>query len=245
MMARKKIFKATRSPRYLVVTACKPEDLDGVTLKVRDLHTIHQVMLDYSTRYIKAMDDEHQRCGEALDLHAMPGTATRSLENLIRIMFTAYLSAYASIMYYLKEAFDDDGRLWLERRRADAEALAALDRLRNMEIHHEPLHKLIGLRQRFLGASAPYSSIESREVHQHMSLLPEGIGFYPLALSELRQFESQPGLVEFLTYNSILELTHVCIHEIRDLINEAAQKAYLAPLERSLTCSICPPVEEA
>jgi len=237
-MSNHKTFKAKRKPKYLVLTKCEPEEIDNISLKVRDLHTILSLMMDQTREYVSSIEEEHRRCGTAIDLDAAVGESTRKLENLIRILFAAFLSAYASLIYYVKESITPDGNSWLEKRRGSSEALSALDRLRNMEVHHEPLHTLIGMRYRVLGAGALFSSLESRETHAHLQLWHEGIGFYPPPLAKTAHFKSQPGLVEFVTYNSILELAHVAIHEVVSLIEDAVAHQFITAPTEEVKCTM-------
>lgn len=224
-----------------MLTACKPEIIDGISLKLRDLHTIYSVMLDYTERYISTIEAEHRRCNTAIDLNAPIGLATRRLEDLIRIMLSAHLSSYESIIYYLKEAIGENSTAvdWLEMKRRTTEDLSAFDRLRNTDVHHEPLNTVIGMRYRLISQTPPYSSIDTREVHQHLELRHEGIGFAPWALEKLRQFASHPGLVDFITYESVLQLAHRSIHVIADLISEAVDADYLVYPKHLAACNIC------
>jgi hypothetical protein len=222
MSQRKKRFEPKRKPQYLVLTSCRPEEIDSASLKFRDLQVLYEIMCEHSARYVQAIEEEQARCGKALDLNAPVPASVRRLEDLIRTLFTSMLTNYESIIHYIRDAVrnDEESSALLADLLGKDEVLNSLERLRNMDVHHEALHTLIGTRYRILGASAAFSSIETREVHQHFQLQHEGVGFYPAALAKTRQFIRQPGLVEFVTYTSILQLAHSCVHAVANLLND-------------------------
>jgi hypothetical protein len=225
-------------PEYWVLTKCEPEEIDNISLKLRDLHTILSLMIDQTSTYISAIEEEHRRCSTAIDLESPVSENARQLENLIRILFSAHLSAHSSVIHYVKQSVTPEGNAWLRKRQRSREALTALDRLRNMDVHNEPLNTLIGMRYRILGPGKLFSSLDTKETHAHLPLGHEGVGFYPPPLSKRKQFESQPGLVEFVTYNSILELAHTAIHEVVDLINEAVALGFMQAPSREMKCEM-------
>lgn len=226
-MGTRKGFKAKRTPEYFVQTVWRPEDIDGISLKFRDLQVTYSIMTDYSRTFIETIEREHKREGHRLDSNAPLTDNARRFQDLIRIMFSAHLSTYEAILYYTRNCMSDEGRRWLKNLQLTDEALSAFDRLRNRDVHHEPMHTLIGTRYRILGAEPPFSSLDTREIHLHHHLAHEGIGFYPPPVVATRQFCKHPGLVEFVTYESILQLAHRLIHRVGDLLNEAKRLGYL------------------
>ena len=238
-MSRKK-FHTRLTPEYEVMTVCRPENIDGISLKFRDLHTIYFIMVDYTEGYFRAVEDDHARCGPALDLEAPITPRARQLEDLIRIMFSAYLSSFGALTDYLEKAIaDDDGRTWLVKEMRTQSVLAGFRRLRNIDVHDESLHTLIGMRFRVLEHAAGfYSDVASRETHIHQPLAHEGIGFAPWTLQPLRKFKGSPGLVDMLTFESIVQLAHTGIEKIASLVNAALELGYLAGIPDRLQCAI-------
>ncbi len=240
-MARTK-FNAVRTPEYLVITACFPEDVSGIAQKLADLHLLYADMLRYSTRYIRLIEEEHRRCGSVLDLHAPVTENTRALENHVRVMFSAFLAAHSSLMDYLEAEVKKrgpDAVKWLEHTRDKSKALNSFNRLRNLELHDESLHTLIGMRYRILGPPLEVRiAIEAGETHIHWPLRHEGVGFTPWGLPDTAKFRAQQGLVEYLTYSSILELAHLDVHELVTLLETCEAKEYFVP-DRPLACGIC------
>jgi len=235
-------FKAKRTPEYAVITACVPENIGGIRQKFADLHLIYAIMQRYSITYIKLIEEEHRRCGEVLDLHAPVTENVRALENHIRVMFSAFLASHSSLMAYLRTVVDKQGveaAKWLAEIREKSEALNSFERLRNMDTHHEPLHTLIGMRYRILGAASEvHSAIETKETHIHWPLSHEGVGFCPWGLADTAQFATQPGLIEYVTFSSILQLAHSDIHELVGLLENCKSKG-LVVIDGRIVCGIC------
>jgi hypothetical protein len=169
----------------------------------------------------------------------------QALENLTRIMFSAFQSSYESLIYYLREALVDGAGKWLKKRRATTPLLDAFDRLRNMDVHHEPLHSLIGLRFKVFGVEAICSLTESGSGHAHWELGHEGIGFNLDALGKKPAFGGRPMLVKLLTDQPILALVHDCIHSVADLLNEAVSQEYVHLGTHSFKCNACSRTPEA
>lgn len=241
-MGKRKTFKARRTPQYAVTTSCHPEHIDGISLKFRDLHTVYHVMVDYTKRYVSIIEAEHKRCGTAIDLNDPPSRATRALEDLIRIMLSAHLSAYESIIYYMRESFRTNQSAvdWLDAMRASVAELSALERLRNMDVHHEPFNTMIGMRYRILSvAPGAYSDIHTKQLHAHFSLAHEGVGFAPWALGKTAQFSAHPGLVDLVTFESVTQLAHLTVHAIASLLNEAIAKGYCTATAPEFRCRLC------
>jgi hypothetical protein len=238
-MPRKK-FNARLKPQYKVITVCRPENIDGISLKFRDLHTIYFIMLDYTERYFRVVEEDHARCGTALDLEAPITPRARQLEDLIRIMFSAYLSNFSALTDYLrKDMANDTGKEWLNKEMRTQPVLAGFRRLRNIDVHDESLHTLIGMRFRVLEqATGLYSDIVTKETHIHEPLAHEGIGFFPWALSPLTEFKNHPGLVDTLTFESVVQLAHTGIETIASLVNAALEIGYLTGNSDPLQCAI-------
>jgi hypothetical protein len=238
-MSRHKRFKRHRKPEYFVLTVCRPESIDGITLKIRDLNVVYSIMLDYSLRYIETIEREHPRIEGRLDMNRPITESTRRLENLTRIMFATQLSTFDSILHYLRNAMPDAGRMWLEEQCKKDAALNAFGRLRNMDVHHEPMHTLIGMRYRILAHQSLHSDLETKETHLHQALSHEGIGFYPPPVAATRQFMEQPGLVDFVTFESILQLSHTVIHRVHGLVNEAVTLGHISNPLGPFECEAC------
>lgn len=222
------------------MTVCRPENIDGVSLKFRDLHTIYFIMFDYTERYFRAVEEDHARCGTALDLEAPITPRARHLEDLIRIMFSAYLSNFSALTDYLDKAMANDaGKEWLQKEIRTQPVLAGFRRLRNIDVHDESLHTVIGMRFRVLeDAAGLYSDIATRKTHIHTPLAHEGIGFFPWALSPLPKFKSHPGLVDTLTFESIVQLAHTGIETIASLVNAAVELGHLTVIPGRLQCGV-------
>jgi hypothetical protein len=238
-VGKRRAFKAQREPEYWVMTKWEPEDIDGISLKFRDLSVTYGIMLDYTKGFVEAVEREHVREGARLDMNAPISDNTRRYQDLVRIVFSAHLAAYASILYYLHETMDAAGRAWLSALRDDDPALASFDRLRNRDVHHEPMHTLLGMRFRITGSQPPYSSIDTKEVHMHQMLLHEGVGFYPPPVAETKQFAGHPGLVQFITFESVLQLAHRVIHKIATLLNEAVEGGHWIGTGILFSCDLC------
>jgi hypothetical protein len=238
-VTKRKPFHADIKPEYMAVTKWHPEQIDDISLKFRDMHIIYQIIFDYTQGFIKSIEEKHAREGHRLDFNAPPSLEERQNEDLVRIMFAAQLSVYETILYYLKERMGVEGNKWLAELRRTDKALNAFERLRNRDIHHEAMHTLIGMRFKIEQTEPPYSSIDTKEVHVHQHLLHQGAGFFPKALAETKQFEGQPGLVQFVTFEPIVLLAHTVTHRIADVLNEAVQRGYWNEVEQPFTCTIC------
>ena len=238
-MARsRKKFKADRTPEYWVITKWEPENIDGINLKFKDLHVIYGLMVDFTDNFVRTIEAEHKRHEARLDFNAPLTENARKEQNVIRILFSAQLSTYATILYYLREVMNDAGRAWLTTLRDKDPALASFDRLRNREVHNEAMHTLIGSRFRITAAQPLYSSLETKEIHMHQALLHEGVGFYPPPVAQTKEFAGHPGLVQFVTFESILQLTHTMIHSIGSVLNEAVSLGHWTGTGEVFECEI-------
>jgi hypothetical protein len=235
----KKVFKSRRTPEYMVMTKWQPEQIDGISLKFRDLHVTLSIMRDYTDGFVKAIEAEQTRHEHYLDLQSPLPDSARQLQDLVRIVLSAHLSTYETVLYYLQESMGKTGNKWLRALRERDELLAAFDRLRNRDIHHEPMHTLIGARFRITSSAPPFSDLESKEVHIHQALLHEGVGFYPPPVAATEQFAKHPGLVEFLTYESVLQLSHRIIHRLAELLNDAERLGHWTGVGKPFACLIC------
>lgn len=223
----------------MVMTKWQPEAIDGISLKFRDLHVTSNIMRDYTRSFVNAIESEQQRHEKYLDLAAPLPDSARSLQDIIRLLFSAHVSTYETVLYYLMEAMAADGRKWLKGLRQSDEVLAAFDRLRHRDIHREPMHTLIGARFRIVDTAPPYSDLETKEVHVHQALDHEGVGFYPPPLSETDDFAKHPGLVEFLTYESVIQLSHRVIHRLAEVLNEAVTVGHWQGTGKDFECLFC------
>src|SRR5947209_3110251 len=106
-MARRR-FKKRLEPQYPVITVCKPDPIDPISLKIRDLHVICEIMFDYTRNYIAAIEAGHERCDFALDMQKPITPAAKQLEDIIRIMFSAFIISFASIVDYLTKRLNSD-----------------------------------------------------------------------------------------------------------------------------------------
>lgn len=237
MGSRKKFER--RTPQYAVFTKVLTEKITAVDLKIRDMQIIYKIMVDQGAKYVQAIETQQARCGSALDLNAPIPAAAKSLENVIRIQFSAFLSTFESVIYYLRESLEKDevaNEILTDRRRNDA-MLNGLQRLRNMDIHHEPLQSYIGTRFRLIGTGRAFSSLETREVHHELELRHEGPGLYPGFLSESKHFSSQPGLVDIVCFESLTQLVHTGTHAIIELTKTLSEATPLVTLPNQ--CLIC------
>ena len=238
-MPRHRKFTQRKTPQYLVLTKCQPEAIDGISLKFRDLHVTYGIMFDHTDGFVRAIEAEQQRHERYLEMAAPLPESARKLQDLIRLMFSAHLSTYETIIYYLREALTTDGKTWLDDLQKADEPLNAFDRLRNRDIHHEPIHTLIGTRFRISAVEPLHSSLETKDVHFHQTLLHEGVGFYPPPVAATQQFAGNPGLVDFVTFESVLQLSHRVIHRVADLLNEAVQLGHWAGTGTPFECGLC------
>jgi hypothetical protein len=97
-MSRHRKFTDRKVPQYQVLTKCQPEMIDGLSLKFRDLHVTYRIMLDYTDSYVRVIETEQERHDKYLELAAALPTAARELQDLVRLMFSAHLSAYETIL---------------------------------------------------------------------------------------------------------------------------------------------------
>jgi hypothetical protein len=238
-VGKRRVFKANREPQYFVITKWQPEEIERISLKFRDLHVTYAIMMDYTDRFVKAVEQDHQRHEGRLDFNAPITRRSRQYMDLIRLMFSSHLSTYATILYYLNDAITENGRKWLSEVRERDPTFASFDRLRNRDVHHEPMHTLIGMRFRIVSSTPPYSSLDTKEVHIHQDLIHEGPGFYPPPVLETDQFKRHPGLAQFITFESILQLSHTAIHKVADLLTEATALGYFQSNHAAFRCGPC------
>jgi hypothetical protein len=208
-------------------------------MKFRDLHSIWFMFRNQTVAQTVAIEEDHGRCERgAVDHQAPKKRVERDIETIARIMLTAFLSTYGSALFYLIGAMSDDGQKWLRKEKKRRPLLDSFERLRNREIHHEPLSTLIGVRYMVKSLSASPTAEDPNVSHVHFASLHQGAGFAIDALSASQQFKAHPDLVKLLTDKSILELTHNCIHELSALINEAVALGY-SDSDKAFVCWLC------
>lgn len=224
------------------LTVHDPDPLPTLLLQFRDLQTLWFLFRSYSLAQINTTESEHARCDRgALDHQASHTSGDRDAQTIARIMLSAFLSAYTTLFYYFGQAImSKDGHKWLAKQIDKKALLAAFERLRNRNTHHESLNGIVG--SRFLvDRISRYPTRDNAEVsHVHWGSTHQGVGFCIDKLQETNQFANRCDLVELLTDKPIIELAHDCIHEISEVLNCAVALRHITS-DRAFMCWICRP----
>lgn len=227
------------------LTIYDPDSTPELMLKFRDLQSLWFMFQSQTFALTATIEKQHPRCeAGALDHQAARSRLERDLATTARIMFSAFLSTYTSLMDYANNSIlKPEGHKWLANVRKKP-LLTSLERLRNYEVHNHSLNALIGVRYLTDGFTTIPTSENPDVSHVHWKLLHEGPGLAIDALQDTEQFKRRSDLIKLLTDHSLLNLTHECVHELSRVFHDGIARGFLES-EKAFLCWICRPRKAA